>query len=98
MGISRKLEGIYQSLIIPAEEGQALEFLTDAKNARRINDLVEEIRGALMEYHVCVKLLILLLCLTFALDLIARRYPQRELSAHCKSHTLGFCLRGLTNG
>ena len=36
------------------EEGQALEFLTNAKNARRINDLVEDIREALMEYQVCM--------------------------------------------
>ena len=54
MGISRKLEDIHQSLTVPAEEGQALEFLINAENVRKINDLVEDIREALLEYQVCM--------------------------------------------
>ena len=54
MGISRKLEDIHQSLTIPAEEGQALEFLVNAENVRKNNDLVEDIREALLEYQVCM--------------------------------------------
>ena len=54
MGISRKLEDIHQSLTIPAEEGQALEFLVNTENVRKINDLVEDIREALLEYQVCM--------------------------------------------
>ena len=48
------MEDIHLSLTIPAEEGEALEFLTNAENARRINDLVEDVREALMEYQVCM--------------------------------------------
>ena len=54
MGITRKLEDIHQGLTIPAEEGQALEFLTNAENVRKINDMVEDIREALLEYQVCM--------------------------------------------
>ena len=54
MGISRKLEDIHQSLTVPAEEGQAMEFLINAENVRKINDLVEDIREALLEYQVCM--------------------------------------------
>ena len=53
-GISRKLEGICRSLTLPAEEGQALEFLTNIENTQRINDLVEDVYEVLMEYWVCV--------------------------------------------
>ena len=54
MGISRKLEDIHQSLTIPTEEGQALEFLVNTENVRKINDLVEDICEALLEYQVCM--------------------------------------------
>ena len=33
-----------------------MEFLTKAKNAQRINSLVEDIHEALVDYQVCVKL------------------------------------------
>ena len=57
--IARKLGDIHQSLALPVEGGQALEFLTNTQNIQRINDLVEDVHEVLMEYQVCVKLLIL---------------------------------------
>ena len=54
MGIARKLEGICQSLTLPMEERQVLEFLTNTENAWKINDLVEDVHEVLMEYQVCV--------------------------------------------
>ena len=54
MGIARKLEGICQSLTLPMEERQVLEFLTNTENAWKINDLVEDVCEVLMEYQVCV--------------------------------------------
>ena len=66
------MEDIHQSLTILADEGQALEFLTNAENVRKINDLVEDIREVLMEYQVCISN-----CLSYAMsDLCVR--------PHCK--------------
>ena len=57
MGISRRLEDICRSLALPTE--QVLEFLTNAENVQKINGLVEDFSAVLMEYQVCVELLIL---------------------------------------
>jgi len=54
MEIARRLEEICQSLTSLAEEGNIVEFLTNAENAQRINGLVDDIYGALMEYQVCI--------------------------------------------
>ena len=75
MGISRKLEDIHQSLTIPAEEGQALEFLINAENVRKINDLVEDIREALMEYQVCMSN-----CLSYAMSDVRVRPHCNKIS------------------
>ena len=54
MRIIRKLEDIYQSLTQLSEQGRAMELLTDAKNAQKVNSLVEDIREVLMDYQVCM--------------------------------------------
>jgi len=50
----RKLGNICQGLTLPAEQGMAVEFLTNAENAQMINNLVEDIHEALMDYQVCM--------------------------------------------
>ena len=52
--IARKLDGTCQSLTLPSEQGNVLEFLTNAENAQRINGLVDDIYEALMAYQVCM--------------------------------------------
>ena len=52
MGIARKLEGIHQSITLPADKEKIVEFLTNAENAQRVNSLVEDIHDALMNYQV----------------------------------------------
>ena len=54
MRIARKLENICQSLTLPAEEGKVVEFLRNNENAQRINEPVEDIHEALMDYQVCI--------------------------------------------
>lgn len=76
MIISRKLEDIHQNLILPTEQGNIMEFLTNTKNVQRINDLVEDIHEALVDYQVCHSNVHFLLCLTFVLDFIATIYLQ----------------------
>ena len=52
MGIDRKLEDVRRGLTLLAEQGKVAGFLTNAESARRINDLVEDIRDAMMDYQV----------------------------------------------
>ena len=52
--IARKLNDICQSLTLPTEQGEVVEFLTNAENAQKINGLVEDIHEALMDYQVCI--------------------------------------------
>jgi len=58
MGLDRKLEDISSGLALPAEQGKVMEFLTNAENVQRINHLIMDIHEVLMDYQVCVKLLI----------------------------------------
>ena len=58
MGIARKLGVVHQDLTQLAEQGNILGFLTNTENAQRINDLVEHIREAMMDYQVGVILFI----------------------------------------
>ena len=52
MGVSRKLEDICQSLMLPVEQWKVVEFLTNTKNAQMINTLVGDIHEVLMDYQV----------------------------------------------
>ena len=74
--ITRKLEGICQSLTLPENQGKVVEFLANSKNVQRINGLVEDIHEALMDYQVCISTTHFLLYLTFMLDFTATRYLQ----------------------
>ena len=72
--IARKLEHICQGLTLPAEEGKAVEFLTNTENAQKINGLVEDTHEALIDYQVWILNQSFLLCLNFMLDFIATGY------------------------
>ena len=52
MCVSRKLEEVHQELDLLAGQGITAGFLANAESAQRINDLVEDIRQAMMEYQV----------------------------------------------
>jgi len=54
MGIISTLEDTHQSLILPAGQEEMMRFLANTENAQRINNLVEDIREALIEYQVCL--------------------------------------------
>jgi hypothetical protein len=74
MGVGRKLEDIHQDITQLAGQGAAVGFLTNTKNAQRINGLVEDIREAMMDYQVCISEDLILPCLTFTLDFTATRH------------------------
>ena len=51
--VARKLEDIFQSFTLPEEQEKVVEFLANTENAQRINEMVEDICEALMDYQVC---------------------------------------------
>ena len=52
METNRKLEDVRQDLTLLAKQGKITGFLTNVENERKINDLVEDIRDAMMDYQV----------------------------------------------
>ena len=64
------------------------DFLGNLENARKLNDLVEDIRYALMDYQVRPSKTLAPLFLMSALDFIATRHLQQALSKYCESRSL----------
>ena len=52
MGIARKLERVRQALDMIAAQKDIVGFLGNADNAQKLNDLVDDIREAVMDYQV----------------------------------------------
>ena len=76
MWIVRKLGDICQSLTLPEEQGEVMEFLTNTENAQRVNGLMEDIHEALMGYQVCILHHPFSSVSDLQLDFIATGYPQ----------------------
>ena len=53
MEITRKLEDIHQALDRMTTQNDIVQFLSNAENAQKLNDLVDDIREAVMDYQVC---------------------------------------------
>jgi len=54
MRIGRKLQDIRQDLALLEEQGKVEGFFSSIKNADKIGGMVEDIRGAMIDYQVCV--------------------------------------------
>ena len=54
MGITRSLKNVHQSLAELGGQGKVEGFFNNVENADKLNDAVEDIRDAIMEYQVCV--------------------------------------------
>ena len=52
MGINRKLEDVRKALGLMTTQGDVVKFLENAGNAQKLNDLVDDIRKAVMDYQV----------------------------------------------
>jgi len=74
MRIGRKLQDIRRDLALLEEQGKAEGFFNSVKNADKLGGLVEGIRGAMIDYQVCVLNPPFLSCLTFLQDMVATRY------------------------
>ena len=53
MGIVRKLEGVRKTLDPMTTQNDIVKFLSNTENAQKLNDLVDDIREAVMDYQVC---------------------------------------------
>jgi len=53
MEITRKLKEVGQTMDSITTQENLAHFLRIPENARKLNDLVEDIRGAFMGYQVC---------------------------------------------
>ena len=56
----RKLENIRQELALLAEQGKAKGFFKNVDNADKLSGLVEDIRDVMMDYQVCVSIVLAL--------------------------------------
>ena len=54
MDITRQLEDVVRDLAQLERQGLIKGFLASTRNAKSINGLAEDVRGALMDYQVCM--------------------------------------------
>ena len=52
-GVARKLEEVGQAVRSMTTRSDLADFLNSLENAQKFNGLVEDLRYALMDYHVC---------------------------------------------
>jgi len=52
MRVVRKLEDVRQALDVIGTQKDLSQFLDNAENARKLNDLMDDIREAMMDYQV----------------------------------------------
>ena len=91
-GVVRKLEGIGQAMHSITTRSDLAEFLHRPENAQKFNGLIEDIRHALMGYHVRVPNDLLSFFLTSASDIVTKGYLQGELPEDCESRPYNLAL------
>ena len=64
----------------------AAGFLANNENAQKIDDLIEDIREAMIEYQVCTPNYPSPPRLTFVLDFVTTRHLRQGFSTHRESH------------
>ena len=66
-----------------ATQKDITQFLDNTENAQKLNDLVEDIREAVMDYQVRTLRGLLSFNLMFALDFVTAGHLQQHPSPHC---------------
>jgi hypothetical protein len=75
MRMTRKLDGVRESLAELEEQGKVTGFLNNVENADKLGGLLWDIRDAMIEYQVCAQSNCLMLqYLMFESDLVATRH------------------------
>jgi hypothetical protein len=85
MGIARKLEDVRQALDPMTTQKDIAQFLNNTENAQKLNDLVDDIREAVMDYQVRTPQRTgSQSCLTSASDFLTTGYLQQHPSVNRK--------------
>ena len=84
--ILRKLEDVRQALDPMTTQKDIAQFLSNVENAQKLNDLVDDIREAVMDYQVRTpKGLTLSISKTcVCTDFLTTGYLRNSLQDHCK--------------
>jgi hypothetical protein len=88
MGIARKLEDVHQALDPMTTQGDIVQFLSNAENAQKLNDLVDDIREAVMDYQVRTSQGLALSVSNIRTDFLTARYLQQHPSVDRKPFVL----------
>ena len=91
MAIIRKLDDVRQVLDPMATRNDIVQFLSNAENAQRLNDLVDDIREAVMDYQVRTSEGLALSVSNIRTDFLTAGYLQQHPSVNCKSFVLTIC-------
>ena len=96
--MGRKLYHARRDLLPLEKQGKVEGFFKNSENSGKLGSLVEDIRGAMMEYQVCIPTQPFQALLTPAPDLNTARDLRQELPADCEFNLLAACPHGLNCG
>jgi len=82
--IVRKLGDVCQTLDPMTTQGDIAQFLSNTENAQELNDLVDDIREAVMDYQVCTSRGLTLRTSNVYTDLLTTGYLRKSVQVHCK--------------
>ena len=88
MGITRKLEDVRQALDPMTTQKDIAQFPSNTENAQRLNDLVDDIREAVMDYQVRTSDGLALSVSNICADFLTAGYPQQRPSVNRKPFPL----------
>jgi len=82
--IDSKLGDVRQALDPMTIQGDIARFLSNAENAQELNDLVDDIREAVVDYQVRTSRGLTLRTSDVYTDLLTTGYLRKSLQVHCK--------------
>ena len=87
MGIARRLEDVRQALDLMTTQKDIAQFLSNTENAQKLNDLVDDIREAVMDYQVRTSDGLVLSMSNIRTDFLTAGYLQQRPSVNCESRS-----------
>ena len=91
MRVARRLEDVRQALDPMTTQKDIAQFLSDTENAQKLNDLVDDVREAVMDYQVRTSEGLALSVSNIRTDLLTAGHLQQRKSVNRKLLTLTTC-------
>ena len=91
------MQDVYRDLALLGEQGNVEGSSNNAKSADKLNDLIEDIREAMLEYQAYIHNSFVSDISDVVPDFVAARYLRQELSPHRESHPATLYSRGPIN-